>query len=149
MDISEAVTEFHKMKRGNYAVRNSGSSILGGASSITEHGTIASNDIREALIGNNRQAGTCEADVRTNHNRQERNSVCARHSVQGEPLQHRLAQQIERSTWSMAITLGQTRVVITETNTRSTQVCAPSLRHLVRSVQVPSGKELVLENESV
>jgi hypothetical protein len=149
MDISEAVTEFHKMKRGNYAVRNSDNAFLGGATSITERSTIASDDIREALIGNNRQAGTCEADVRTSHNRHERGSMCAEHSVQGEPIQYRFAQQIERSTWSMAITLGQTRVVITETNTRSAQVCASQIRHLVRSVQVPSGKELVLENESV
>ncbi len=127
MDISEAVTEFHKMKRGNYAVRNSGSAVLCDASSITEYGTIASDDIREALIGNNRQAGTCEADARGNHNRHERGSVCVEHSVQGEPIQRELRQQIERSTWSMAITLGETRVVFTQTNERSTQVCATSI----------------------
>jgi len=148
MDISETVTVTHKMKRGNYAVRNSDSPILRCATSITEYGTIASDDIRETPVGNNRQAGTCEADASSNHNRQERGSMCARHSVQREPIQRGLTQQIEWSTRSMAITLGKTRVVITETNTRSTQVCAPSLRHLVWSVQVPSGKELVLENES-
>jgi hypothetical protein len=127
MDISEPVTVVHKMKRGNYAVRNSDSAFLFDANSISEFGTIARDDIRETLAGYNRQAGTCEADASGNHNRQERGSLCARDSVQREPIQRGLLQQIERSTWSMAVTLGQTRVVITQTNTRSTQVCATSI----------------------
>jgi hypothetical protein len=127
MDISELVTVAHEMKRGNYAVRNSDSAGLVVANGITEFGTIARDDIREALIGYDRQAGTCEADASGSHNRHERGSLCAEHCVQREPIQRGLLQQIERSTWSMAVTLGQTRVVITQTNTRSTQVCATSI----------------------
>jgi len=106
MDISEAVTEFHKMKRGNYAVSNSELALLGDAVYVAECGAIATANIREEAIGYNRQAGTCEANANANHNRYERGSLCAEHCVQGEPIQRRLTQQIEWSTWSMAITLG-------------------------------------------
>ena len=127
MDISEAVTVPHEMKRGNYAVRNSDSAGIGSAYSITELGTNARDDIRKAVVRYHRQAGTCEADVSRSHNRHETGSLCAEHSVQGEPIQRGLLQQIERSTWSMAVTMGQTRLVITQTNERSTQVCATSI----------------------
>jgi hypothetical protein len=127
MDISEAVTEFHKMKRGNYAVSNSDIARLGIADSNTSTGTIASIDIQQTLICNHRQEGASQAYVRASHNRHERGSMCAEDCVQGEPIQRGLPQQVEWSTWSMAITMGQTRMVITQTNRRSTQVCATSL----------------------
>ena len=127
MDISEAVTEFHKMKRGNYAVSNNDLAVLLDTIGITEFGANATNNIRETIVGNHRQEGTCEADVTAGHNRYERGSVCAEDCVQGEPIQRRLAQQVERSTWSMAVTVGKTRLVITQTDRRSTQVCATSL----------------------
>jgi len=127
MDISEAVTEFHKMKRGNYAVSNSSYSILSDAVHVTEYGAIARTYIREEVVGNNRQAGPCEVHIRTADNRHERGSLCAEHCVQREPIQRGLTQQIKWSTWSMAITVGQTRMVITQTNRRSTQVCATSI----------------------
>lgn len=127
MDISEAVTVPHKMKRGNYAVSNTDLAILSGTNIVTEFGANARDDIRETLVGYNRQTRTCEADVTAGHNRHERGSVCAEDCVQGEPIQRRLPQQIEWSTWSMAVTLGTARVVITQTNRRSTQVCATSL----------------------
>jgi hypothetical protein len=127
MDIGNQVTDVYQLKRGNYAVSNSDSASNDDAVCITELGTIASDNIRKTLIGYDRQERTCEADVSTGHNRQTTGSLCAKHSVQREPIQRGLLQQIERSTWSMAITLGQTRVVITETNTRSTQVCATSI----------------------
>jgi hypothetical protein len=127
MDISELVTGVHEMNRGNYAVRNSGSAVIVDASGIAELSTIARDDIRKAIVGYNRQERACQTDVRGSHYQQERGSLCAEHSVQGEPIQRRFVQQIERSTWSMAVTLGQTRVVITQTNERSTQVCATSI----------------------
>ena len=127
MDISEAVTVPHEMKRGNYAVRNSDSADIGSAYSITELGTNARDDIRKAVVRYHGQAGTCEADVSGSHDRHETGSLCAEHCVQREPIQRGLLQQIERSTWSMAVTMGQTQLVITQTNTRSTQVCATSI----------------------
>lgn len=127
MDISEVVTVPHEMKRGNYAVRNSDSAVLGDADYVSEYGVIARDDVRETVVGYHRQEGTCQADANGSHNRQETGSLCAEHRVQGEPIQHRLLQQIEWSTWSMAVTLGTARVVITQTNKRSTQVCATSL----------------------
>lgn len=127
MDISEAVTEFHKMKRGNYAVSNTDCNLLGDAIRIAESGIIARADIREEAVGYNRQAGTCEADTIASHNRHEGGSLCVEHSVQREPIQRGLLEQIEWSHWSMAVTLGKTRVVITQTDRRSTQVCATSL----------------------
>jgi len=127
MDISETVTVTHKMKRGNYAVRNSDSAFLVDAVRIAELGTIARDDIREALAGYDRQAGTCEADVSRSHDRHERDSLCVEHSVQRESIQRGLLQQIERSTWSMAVTVGQASLVITQTNERGTQVCATSI----------------------
>jgi hypothetical protein len=121
MDISKAVTVLNEMKRGNYAVRNSDSAFLVDAIRIAELGTIARDD------GYNRQAGTCEADVSRSHDRHERDSLCVEHSVQRESIQRGLLQQIERSTWSMAVTVGQASLVITQTNERSTQVCATSI----------------------
>ena len=127
MDISKAVTVPHKMKRGNYAVSNSDCSVLGDAVYVAEPGVIARVNIREEAIGNNRQAGPSEADTYAGHNRHERGSLCAEDCVQREPIQRGLLQQIEWSHWSMAVTLGETRVVITQTNRRGTQVCATSL----------------------
>lgn len=127
MDINETVTGFQEMKRGNYAVSNSDLAVLGDAVYVAESGVIARADIREEAIGNNRQAGPCEADTYAGHDRHERGSLCAEHCVQGEPIQRGFAQQIERSTWSMAVTVGQTQLVITQTNERSTQVCATSI----------------------
>lgn len=147
MDISEAVTEFHKMKRGNYAVSASDGAWFNVANSNTSPSNITRTYIREEVVRSHGQEGTSGAGVNTSHNQQTRGSVCNSDCIQGEPIQRGLLQQVEWSTWSMAITLGKTRMVITQTNTRSTQVCATSIRHLVRSVQVPPGKELVLTNE--
>lgn len=127
MDISEAVTEFHKMKRGNYAVSDTDCDVLGDAIRLAKLGVIARDDIREEAVGHYRQAGPCETNTNASHNRHERGSLCVEHSVQREPIQRGLLQQIEWSTWSMAITMGQTQMVITQTNRRSTQVCATSL----------------------
>jgi hypothetical protein len=147
MDISEAVTEFHKMKRGNYAVSDSDYTWNDAANSSTSPSVITRTYIREEVVRSHGQKGTSEVGANTSHNQQARGSVCNSHCIQGEPIQRGLLQQVEWSAWSMAITLGQTRVVATQTNGGSTQVCATSIRHLVRSVQVPSGKELVLGYE--
>lgn len=146
MDIGNTVTVRYQLKRGNYAVDcndRSNSDIYINVTS-TSNFTVA--DLGEAHDGAGQGSSNRTCDKHSN-NGQERGILCEEDRVQGEPLQRGLTQQIERSTWSVAITLGKTRVVTTQTNIRSTQVCAPSLRHLVRSVQVPSGKELVLANE--
>ena len=146
MDIGNTVTVRYQLKRGNYAVdcnnRSNGDIYINVTS--TSNFTVA--DLGEAHDGAGQGSSNRTCDKHSN-NGQERGILCEEDRVQGEPIQRGLTQQIERSTWSVAITLGKTRVVTTQTNIRSTQVCAPSLRHLVRSVQVPSGKELVLTNE--
>lgn len=146
MDIGKKVTVTYQLKRGNYAVdcnnRSNGDIYINVTS--TSNFTVA--DLGEAHDGAGQGSSNRTCDKHSN-NRQERGVLCEEDRVQGEPIQRGLTQQIERSTWSVAVTLGKTRVVTTQTNIRSTQVCAPSLRHLVRSVQVPSGKELVLTNE--
>lgn len=127
MDINETVTGFQEMKRGNYAVSNSDSAWVDAIIRSAFSCSNTSYDVRTGTVGNNRQERTGRADVTGSHNRHETGSVCAEDSVQGEPIQRGFAQQIERSTWSMAITVGKTRVVITQTDTRSTQVCATSI----------------------
>lgn len=149
MDISEKVTVTHKMKRGNYAVNASDTTWIGATNSSTSPSVITRTYIRETLVRYHGQEGPSGVCDNTVHEQQTRGSMCVRNSVQGEPIQRGLPQQIEWSTWSMAITLGKTRLVITQTNRGSIRVCASSLQYLVRSVQVPSGKELVLRSESV
>ena len=127
MDISEAVTVHHKMKRGNYAV--SASDFVWNVVAVgnTSPGTIARTYSRKEIVryhGQTIESGVCDSTV---HKQQTRGSMCATDSVQREPIQRELIQQIEWGSWSMAITLGKTRLVITQTNTRSTRVCATSI----------------------
>ena len=146
MDIGSTVTVRYQLKRGNYAV-DCNDRIDGDASiDITSKGGLSVNDLGTSYIyaGQGRGVGV---GSNYSNDRQERSCLCEEDCVQGEPLQHRLVQQIEWCSWSLAVTLGKTRVVNTQTNIRSTQVCASSLRNLVQGVRVPSRKELVL-NES-
>jgi len=124
MDISEAVTEFHKMKRGNYAVSDSDSAWINVANSSTSPSVITRTYIREEVVRSHGQKGTSGVGANTSHNQQARGSVCNSDCIQREPIQRGLLQQIKWSTWSMATTLGKARVVTTQTNTRGTQVCA-------------------------
>ena len=147
MDIGKKVTVTYQLKRGNYAVdcnNRSNSDVINNVTSRSNisdanHGQSHDDD------GQGRSDRVCD---RHSNNGQTTGCLCQEDCVQGKPLQRGLLQQIEWSTWSVATTMGQTRVVTTQTNIRSTQVCASSIRNLVRSVQVPSGKELVLTNES-
>jgi len=113
MDISEAVIVHHKMKRGNYAVNASDTVWSAVAFGNTSPSNIATTYNRETIVcyhGQERPSGVSDITV---HGQQTRGSVCATDSVQREPIQYRLHQQIEWSDWSMAITLGKARVVIT------------------------------------
>lgn len=143
MDIGNTVTVRYQLKRGNYAVdcnnRTNNVDITINASSSNL--TVA--DLGETPYGDGQGISNRACDKHSN-NGQTRSILCEEDRVQGEPLQRGLVQQIERSTWSVAITMGKTRVVTTQTNIRSTQVCAPSLRDLVQGTQVSSRKELVL-----
>jgi hypothetical protein len=127
MDISEAVKEFHKMKRGNYAVSDSDDGWIGNAIGNTSSSLLSAINNRHATVGNSRQGEANRIGNSAIHDRQTTGSMREEDCVQGEPIQRRLLQQEVRSTWSMAITVGKTQLVIAETNTRSTQVCATSL----------------------
>jgi hypothetical protein len=143
MDIGNTVTVRYQLKRGNYAVDcndRSNSDIYINVTS-TSNFTVADHGQAHHAIGQGSSDRTCD---KHSNNGQTRSILCEEDRVQGEPLQRGLAQQIERSTWSVAVTLGKTRVVTTQTNIRSAQVCASSIRHLVQRTQVSSGKELVL-----
>jgi len=146
MDIDNKVTVSYQLKRGNYAV-DSNDRINNVDSNInTSVSPISYLNDRENTSYLKQGGGFGVGDKHGN-NRQTRGCLCEEDCVQREPLQHRLVQQIEWCSWSMAVTLGKTRLVHTKTDIRSTQVCASSVRNLVQGVQFPSRKELVL-NES-
>ena len=146
MDIDNKVTVSYQLKRGNYAVdcndRNNGDIYI----NVTSGSKLTDTNLGQAhhATGQGRSDRACD---KHSNNGQERICLCKEDCVQGEPLPHRRIQQVEWSTRSMATTVGKTRVVVTQTNITSTQVCASSLRNLVQGVRVPSRKELVL-NES-
>lgn len=146
MDIDNKVTVSYQMKRGNYAVDgNDRIEYVDSDINTSTSGLSRPNDREKNLyIREGRSVG---ASDKHGNNKQTRGCLCEEDCVQREPLQHRLVQQIEWCSWSLAITLGKTRLVHTQTDIRSTRVCASSLRNLVQGVRVPSRKELVL-NES-
>ncbi len=148
MDISETVTVTHKMKRGNYAVSVNNGASNGAGVGITITRIITHTYTRSAHVHNGQgdEGGVCDSSV---CNRQQGTTMCQAHSLQGESIQRGLAQQKEWGSWNLATPMGAARLVVTETDTGSTRLCASQIRYLVRGVQVPSGKELVLENESV
>jgi len=146
MDIGNTVTVRYQLKRGNYAVDCNNRSNSDITYNVTSRSKLTDNDLGETPYGDGQGASDRACDKHSN-NGQTRGCLCEEDCVQGKPIQRGLIQQIEWSTWSMAITMGKTRVVHTQTNIRSTRVCASSLRNLVQGVQVPSRKELVL-NES-
>lgn len=147
MDISNQVTDGYKMKRGNYAVNVNDELGDGAGADITSRSNITITYTRSSHVqdGQGNQGGVCDSSVR---NRQQGTTMCQAHSLQGEPIQRGLTQQKEWGSWNLATTVGETRLVVTKTNTGGTRLRASQIRYLVRSVQVPSGKELVLENES-
>ncbi len=148
MDISEQVTVTHKMKRGNYAVNVNDELGDGNRAGITSRSQITITYKRSLHVqdGQGNESGVCDSSV---CNRQQRTTMCQAHSLQGEPIQRGLTQQKEWGSWNLATPMGSTRLVVIETNTGGTRLRASQIRYLVRGVQVPSGKELVLENESV
>ena len=143
MDIGNTVTVCYQLKRGNYAVDRNNRSNSDIYFNVTSRSKFTITNLGEAHHGAGQGTSNRTCDKHSN-NGQTRSILCEEDCVQGEPLQRGLVQQIERSTWSVAITLGKTRVVTTQTNIRSTQVCASPLRHLVQRTQVSSGEELVL-----
>ena len=147
MDISNQVTGGYKMKRGNYAVNVNDELGDGNCVGITSTSVVTKTYTRSSYVRNGQGAegGICDSSVR---NRQQGTTMCQAHSLQGEPIQRGLTQQKEWGSWNLAVTVGETRLVVTQTNTGGTRLRASQIRYLVRSVQVPSGKELVLENES-
>ena len=143
MDIGKKVTVTYQLKRGNYAVDCNNRSNSDIYINVTSGSKLSNDDLGKTPHGVGQGTSDRACDKHSNKG-QTRGSLCEEDCVQGKPIQRRLLQQIEWSTWSMATTVGKTRVVHTETNIRSTQVCASSLRNLVQGVRVPSRKELVL-----
>jgi hypothetical protein len=143
MDIGKKVTVTYQLKRGNYAVHcndRSNSDIYYNVASRSKFTTVNHGQTHHAV-----GQGTSDRACDKHSNKEQTGGIlCEEDCVQGKPIQRGLIQQIEWSTWSVAITMGETRVVTTQTNIRSTQVCASSLRNLVQGTQVSSGKELVL-----
>ena len=146
MDIGKKVTVTYQLKRGNYAVHCNDRSNSDIYYNVASRSKFADTNLGQTPYGDGQGTSDRACDKHSN-NGQTRGSLCEEDCVQGKPIQRGLIQQIEWSTWSLAVTLGKTRVVNTQTNIRSTQVCASSLRNLVQGVRVPSRKELVL-NES-
>lgn len=147
MDISNQVTVGYKMKRGNYAVSDNDGRSDNVNVGITSTSIITRTYTRTSNVSNVKRSegGLCDCSIR---NRQEAATMCEAYCVQRESLQRDITQQKEWRSWSVAVTLGETQLVITQTDSGGTQVCASSIRYLVRGVQVPPGKELVLTNES-
>lgn len=146
MDIGKKVTVTYQLKRGNYAVDcidRSNSDVI---NNVTSGSKLTAVNLGRSPDGDGQGSSNRVCDKHSN-NGQTRGCLCEEDCVQGEPIQRGLLQQIEWSTWSMATTMGGTRVVVTQTNIRSTRLRASSLRNLVQGVQVSSRKELVL-NES-
>lgn len=72
MDISEAVTEHYKMKRGNYAVDVSNSVWIVVANRNTSPGYITSTHIRKETVPHYGQEATSGACDNSSYNRQAR-----------------------------------------------------------------------------
>ena len=143
MDIGSTVTVRYQLKRGNYAVDCNNRSNSDIYFNVTSGSKLTTTDFGSSRNGDGQGTSNRVCDKHSN-NGQTRGNLCEEDCVQGKPIQRGLIQQIEWSTWSMATTMGTTRVVHTQTNIRSTRVCASSLRNLVQGIQVPSRKELVL-----
>jgi len=147
MDIDNKVTVSYQMKRGNYAVEDNDRIKYVDSDINTSVSHIPSSNSGESSP-DIEQGRSFNVGNKHGNNRQTRVCLCEEDCVQREPLQHRLVQQIEWCSWSMAVTLGKTRVVHTQTDIRSTQVCASSIRNLVQGLGVPSRKELVLSEST-
>ena len=143
MDIGEKVTVTYQLKRGNYAVHCNDRINNDTTYSVTSRSKFSAVNLGKTHHGVGKGTSDKTCDKHSNIG-QEGSCVCKEDCIQGEPIQRGLIQQIEWSTWSVAITMGETQVVTTQTNIRSTQVCASSLRDLVLGMEVSSGKELVL-----
>ena len=152
MDIGNQVTIDCRLKRGNYVVESDNNYGAGNDVHVTTSKGIRTYAYSRVHITINHRAncrGECRTGDRNDNYRQERSSVREEDRVQREPLQQGCTEQIIRRSWSLAIDVGQARLVFTETNQRSTQVCFASLPVLVQGIAAPSRKELVLANESI
>ena len=147
MDISNQVTDGYKMKRGNYAVSDNDGHSDSVRVGITSRSAVTQTYTRSSHVRNGQgtESGVCDCPTR---DRERAATMCETYCVQRESLQRDITQQKEWSSWSVAITMGETSLVITQTDSGGARLRAPSIRYLVRGVQVPPGKELVLTNES-
>jgi hypothetical protein len=147
MDIGKQVTVTYQLKRGNYAVRSNDRSNINDSSRITSASNCASGITGPKGFSDGAEA---EASVCDRHidERQIGSRVFAQSSVQGISLPIGSEEQTFVSDWSLATNVGTTTLVSVQTSRRSTRIRSTSIRILVQGIQVPSGKELVLTNES-
>lgn len=145
MDIGSKVTVSY-LKRGNYVVNNSHSNSLITVR-YTSSGcrTEADNASASSTYGQRDTSRVCNCNC---NEEQDGGSLCETDRIQRESIQSGSTKQIFRCSWSMATYVGETSLEYTQTSTGSTQIRVTQIRQLVRSVQVPPRKELVLANES-
>ena len=145
MDINSKVTVSY-LKRGNYVVNNSHSnSLVTVRYASTSCRTETYYESTSSTYGQRVTSGVCNCN---RNEEQNGGSLCETDRIQRESIQSGSTEQVFRRSWSMATYVGETSLGHTQTSRRSTQVCVTQIRQLVRGVQVPPRKELVLKSES-
>jgi hypothetical protein len=143
MDIGKKVTVTYQLKRGNYAVDSDDRNNVDDCYHLTSEcnctsdikGTESSND------GTKAEASLCDEHI---DYKGVGDRLLASNSVQGISLPTRGEEQAFVSNWGLATNVGTSRLVSVQTSNGSTRICSTSIRIMVRSTQVPSRKELVL-----
>jgi hypothetical protein len=147
MDIGKKVTVTYQLKRGNYAVDGNDRSNINDDSRNTSgsNSTSCINGTNGFSDGAEAEASFCDRHIDEG---QVGNRLLAEDSVQRISLPIGSEEQAFVSNWSLATNVGTSTLVSIQTSNGSTRICSTSIRILVRGIQVPSGKELVLTNES-
>ena len=143
MDIGKQVTVTYQLKRGNYAV-DSDDRNNSNACCRNTNVCICSTDVSRTESFNDEtkaEASLCDKHI---DYKEVGDRLLASYSVQGISLPTRGEEQTLVSNWRLATDVGETSLVSIQTGNRSTRLCSTSIRIMVQSTQVPSRKELVL-----
>lgn len=143
MDIGKQVTVTYQLKRGNYAVNSDDRNNSNGCYCNTNVCSCSSYVIRteSSNDGTKAEASLCDKHI---DYKEVGDRLLASHSVQRISLPTRGKEQTLVSNWSLATDVGETSLVSIQTSNRGTWLCSTSIRIMVQSTQVPSRKELVL-----
>ena len=147
MDIGKKVTVTYQLKRGNYAVDGNDRSNIndGNRNTSASNCTSSINGTNGFSDGAKAEASLCDRHI---DERQVGNRLLAEDSVQRISLPIGSEEQTFVSDWSLATNVGTSTLVSIQTSGGSTRIRSTSIRILVQGIRVPSGKELVLTNES-